>query len=160
MRHAIVIFAAVAMGGCMMETTDSEEAAVGSACGSAQVFECSPDDGLDTGDGHDGPTEVISSCALCRRVEDAFDARSAELGCCADFPLDTCPLGEVDGCFAWQADDHANFIRNSADCDVLLARIEHLPNWSGFECGGPYCFAPPHFDYNAHGDRPDYCPPK
>lgn len=114
----------------------------------ARVFACAADDGATVVEGYD----AISSCALCRRVEDAYLARAAELGCGEPFPLDACPLGALDGCFADQADWHADFVGSSATCEILLARTATIDNWSGFECGGTFCYAPPYSPLDTCGN--------
>ena len=116
-------------------------------CEGPRVFDCEPDDGAGLVEGHRYELEpAISTCALCRRAELAFDARAAELGCCEPFPLDACPLeaaGPFEGCLVWQAELHATFIREAISCELLLRRAGTVQNWSGFECGGRFCYVPP-----------------
>ena len=115
---------------------------------------CSADEGLTMVEGHDGTlVEAVSACAVCRRAENGFNARAAELGCAAvGFPHE-CPLGDAQGCYAWQAELFIDFLQASEACDTLFIRAANLRNWGGFECGGPYCFAPPFFDDTHHSDR-------
>lgn len=113
-------------------------------CGDAYVAQCAFDDrsGVTAGE------PSISTCGVCRRIEEAYYARASELGCgCEPFPMETCPLGTYDGCFVWQADQHAQFIRDSISCDILVQRAGRLENYAGFECGGPSCLAPPYFSH-------------
>jgi hypothetical protein len=89
---------------------------------------------------------AISTCAFCRRAELAFEERAAELGCCEPWPLERCPLeaeGRWEGCFEWQAELHADWIRSSISCRNLVQRTATVRNWTGFECGGRFCYVPP-----------------
>lgn len=117
------------------------------ACEGSRVFACEVDDGAGMVEGHDREqVPTVSTCAVCRMVEEAFAERAADLGCCEAFPLDSCPLeaaGAFDGCFAWQADDHVEFVRSASSCRQLVERTATEANWTGFECGGRFCYVAP-----------------
>jgi hypothetical protein len=119
------------------------------ACAVEQQHEpCATDHGAGIVEGHDGPIPAISSCAVFQRAVIAFELRATELGCEGAFPLEDNPLGDLAGCFAWQADEHAAFIGSSRDCEILHGRTSRLENWAGFECGGAFCYAPPYFEHH------------
>lgn len=115
---------------------------------------CDPYDGQTMVEGHDGTlVEAVSACAVCARAEDGFRSRAAELECEeVGFPHE-CPLGDAQGCYAWQAELFVGFLQASDSCETLFLRAANLRNWAGFECGGPFCYAPPYFDDVSTGDR-------
>lgn len=78
----------------------------------------------------------ISQCAICARIEAAYDAAAARLGCAEAFPFNGCPLdeGRTD-CLIWQVDLEIEHLNTLATCADLQQRTGQRNSYTGFECG-------------------------
>lgn len=105
---------------------------------------CSPDADLVLGpDG--APTHGISACSICARIEGAYLARAAELGCTAPYPLDGCPIdeGQTD-CLVWQVELAEADIAREGTCAAILAIAGDIEEYGGFECGDACTWTDPY----------------
>lgn len=103
---------------------------------STSIEACSPDEGLVLGP--DGAVDVgITQCALCRRFEDAYEARSRELGGCAPFPAEACVDEGLSDCLVELVDAWADF-GWALDCEDLETYAAAPETYAGFVCG-PDC---------------------
>lgn len=118
-------------------TTEAPEATTAALdrAGRPYVNQCEPDEDLVLGE--DGtPVHGISQCAICRRLEEAYDAQAERLGCTEPFPFDACPLDEgLTDCLVWQVDFEAEQLATFDTCEALRARVGNRNNWDGYECG-------------------------
>lgn len=77
----------------------------------------------------------ISQCAICRRFEDAYYQRAAELGCAEPYPLDGCPI-DVGGtdCIVDTVEEWADGSW-ATDCAMLVRWFGQLESLGGYLCG-------------------------
>lgn len=122
--RSMVLVMVVVLGGCFGASEHAE-----------RVNPCDPWEGA-AFDEQGAQVRGITQCAVCRRSEDAFAARAAELGCVEAYPLDGCPIDEGrDDCLTYHADDQARFIAASETCVELVERAGSIEGIGGVECG-------------------------
>lgn len=162
MRKIVLMTVAVLMVGCLEAEGPAEPMPVEECPVFVLENQCDANDGLTAVPDRDGSeTDGITACAGCRRIEDAFYERSTELGCCMPFPHAECPWlaeGRLSRCYAWQVDLQAAAIRSSASCEELDFRTALLDNWTGLECGGARCYAPPYTEHTPEPGTPGLDP--
>jgi hypothetical protein len=68
---------------------------------------------------------MISPCAACRHIEQAYYDRAWEMGCCEPWPLTVCPLDGGSSCHEDAADNAAAWLTAAPDCTVLRERARY-----------------------------------
>lgn len=134
----ILLFGALLFGGCTATVPGQSEP--------DRVNDCSPDEGLVLAD--DGTIlEGITQCAICRRYEDAYVRRAAELGCDAPYPLDGCPIDEGQGnCQVDLVVDATEWMDNFDTCKDLVLYAGSREMYGGHECGDSCTWTNPYAD--------------
>lgn len=109
-----------------------------------RVNGCSADEGLTFR--ADGSIETgITACAICRRYEDAYYARAAELGCDAAYPLDGCPIDDgASDCLLYTVESDLDWIATLETCDALVHVTGQIEEYGGHLCGAACTWTDPY----------------
>ena len=134
----VLLIVALSFSGCVASVPGQTEP--------DRVHDCDPDEGLVLA--ADGTIlEGITQCAICRRYEDAYTRRAAELGCAEPYPLDGCPIDEGAGnCQVDLVDHAADWVNELDTCADLLLYIGSRESYGGHECGDSCTWTNPYAD--------------